>query len=670
MKIRRICLWGVLSLTLMLPFLQCKRPSHEIPVTNEIQASVDYDGSGTLNNDEINELVILLRECLEDPGEVRSHVAELFDREKDNFLEPWELEEGRDRIFRDLQRLYEWDPHIAQKVDLNNNNDIELFEREELMRTLFYDREGRQNPRDVKNKNHVDRQMDLNKDGFIDEEEIDRSIETLYRAIVTLPGQWEEPSHREPGEPPEEPWEQGIAVRSEMDERLDINQNGRIEPHELEEIRQIFSRIEKRPHRVENDEDRFFDLNGNQSVEIEEIKQIGNYLMKIRDNFTPTQPDFQEEKRVENLMEELADINGDGIIQPNEYNQVRRAFRGPHKVKSEFDRRIDFNHNNMVEEFEIAKAQRTADMSPDKMEEQQEERVQTQTPVDAIFDLNDDGFIDEEEINIAVKLLTNPHRSDKKSKIDEIIDFNKNGFISEQELFMAREQYLQPHPVNPESNFDNRLDTNRNGFIEPEEIGVAAGFTGNGDLPTFEERIETVMIREESFTEYTEEMLTPEETSTPEETGTPTEEQPETSETPQKKMKGIKGKKIALMGFSSNTEDIDSNTSEAISVFIENAFVNIGTAKVVDRQNITKIISEYEFQQSDLSDESTAVKIGKLAGAEIIVIGNINYVGKKYYLNVKLISVETAEIIGSSISMAESDSEFYKMCNSGVSKLF
>ena len=105
-------------------------------------------------------------------------------------------------------------------------------------------------------------------------------------------------------------------------------------------------------------------------------------------------------------------------------------------------------------------------------------------------------------------------------------------------------------------------------------------------------------------------------------------------------------------------------------VFIENALVNVGKVRVVDRQNIAEIVKEYEFQQSDLTDESSAVEIGKLSGADIIVIGSISYVGETFYLNIKLISVETAEIIGSSIADAVNAREFYEMCNEAVLKLF
>jgi PBP1b-binding outer membrane lipoprotein LpoB len=137
-----------------------------------------------------------------------------------------------------------------------------------------------------------------------------------------------------------------------------------------------------------------------------------------------------------------------------------------------------------------------------------------------------------------------------------------------------------------------------------------------------------------------------------------------------KKLGTIQDRKLAVVGISSGTKNVDAETAGGVKVFIENAFVNVGKVRVVDRQNIDKIVKEYEFQQSDLTDEATAVKIGKLSGADIIVIGSISYVGSKYYLNIKLIAVETGEIIGSSIDDAQEADDFYEMCNEAVYKLF
>ncbi|MFO7729154.1 MAG: hypothetical protein R6V86_00165 [Spirochaetia bacterium] len=50
-----------------------------------------------------------------------------------------------------------------------------------------------------------------------------------------------------------------------------------------------------------------------------------------------------------------------------------------------------------------------------------------------------------------------------------------------------------------------------------------------------------------------------------------------------------------------------AQTSLMIS-FLENAFVNFGNVSVVDRQNLEKIMEEYQYQNSTLVSEETAVE--------------------------------------------------------------
>ena len=86
---------------------------------------------------------------------------------------------------------------------------------------------------------------------------------------------------------------------------------------------------------------------------------------------------------------------------------------------------------------------------------------------------------------------------------------------------------------------------------------------------------------------------------------------------------------MAVVGLTAQTKKVDSETADGIVVFVENAFVNTGNVRVVDRRNIAKIVEEHQFQLSDIADESTAVQIGKLSGADIIAIGSISYVGAR-----------------------------------------
>ena len=82
------------------------------------------------------------------------------------------------------------------------------------------------------------------------------------------------------------------------------------------------------------------------------------------------------------------------------------------------------------------------------------------------------------------------------------------------------------------------------------------------------------------------------------------------------------------------------------------------------------VAAEMELQLSGMVDESTAVKIGKLSGAEVIAIGSVYEFGGLHYLNVQLLAVETAEIVGSSIAVAEGTAGFLEMANQAVYKLF
>ena len=71
-----------------------------------------------------------------------------------------------------------------------------------------------------------------------------------------------------------------------------------------------------------------------------------------------------------------------------------------------------------------------------------------------------------------------------------------------------------------------------------------------------------------------------------------------------------------------------------------------------------------------MTDEQTAVEIGKLAGAEIIVTGSLSAVGSNFYLQLRLIEVETGEVVASSLGEAEIENEFLSMSAQAVDRLF
>ena len=100
------------------------------------------------------------------------------------------------------------------------------------------------------------------------------------------------------------------------------------------------------------------------------------------------------------------------------------------------------------------------------------------------------------------------------------------------------------------------------------------------------------------------------------------------------------GVKIALLNFSSPSAAFSEYVLEELSGYL----VNGGKLVVVDRKELDLIRKEEQFQLSgEVSDES-AQSIGKKLGAQVIVSGSLNDLGKNYRFRVKTLTVETAAI--------------------------
>lgn len=75
---------------------------------------------------------------------------------------------------------------------------------------------------------------------------------------------------------------------------------------------------------------------------------------------------------------------------------------------------------------------------------------------------------------------------------------------------------------------------------------------------------------------------------------------------------------------------VNAKLSESVEDGVMNELVNMGGSKVFTRKELEKIFSEHKLQASGLMDESTLVKLGKLAGVKYIVTGSVNNVDLVY----------------------------------------
>jgi hypothetical protein len=695
-------------------------------VTSDFQAWADGNGNGILEPPELMEFLEAVRLLISDVHEVGTPVDEFFDFNRDGEVGILEKRQAQMILFREQpRRMYEFDPDLARQFDpIERHEQIVLWEAEHLFRQVIDPRQRLS--RDVSEP--LDRKIDGNEDGHLDERELESFTRRLFVVCALMPLHEVKPILEASSKQDifdyvdlngngiiEKQWERhdlnmlafGVLsgpdriVGNPMDAYFDRNRDSRIGIAELEMAREqlVIAPLDNFYQIHPEGAEEFIDLNRDGRIDGEEIAVIVEAIFgpepfwTYREEYDIPEPlverldrngdgriaydgeldrlyegeilfhgayawldipaETEEGWPVASVLDELSDLNNDGFVEQEENLIAREALEGPHPVQSEFDRRIDFNGDGEVAALEIMRARRAGEMrEPD--EEVQARSLPITTRIDGFFDLNGDRRVDEEEIQTIVRAFLRPEESRFPGRWTELLDLNGDGRISREERVESRERFLRPHPTDPDSRIDRELDRNRDGFVAPEEIGIAAGYTEGRRIPSFDERLEQLGWREEQLAES-------EAASTA---------KPRYESEYYKKLVKIQDKKLAVVGINSGTKNVNEETASGVMVFIENAFVNVGKVRVVDRQNITKIVKEYEFQQSDLTDESTAVEIGKLSGADIIVIGSISYVGKQYYLNIKLISVETGEIIGSSIDKAEDATGFYEMCNQAVYKLF
>ena len=89
----------------------------------------------------------------------------------------------------------------------------------------------------------------------------------------------------------------------------------------------------------------------------------------------------------------------------------------------------------------------------------------------------------------------------------------------------------------------------------------------------------------------------------------------------------------------------DSNASEYIIGELEYNLVNSGIFRIVDRRRLDQIRNEQNFQLSGDVDDNSAVSIGNMLGANIVITGEITGSGSNQRLIIKALDVRTAQII-------------------------
>jgi len=111
-------------------------------------------------------------------------------------------------------------------------------------------------------------------------------------------------------------------------------------------------------------------------------------------------------------------------------------------------------------------------------------------------------------------------------------------------------------------------------------------------------------------------------------------------------------KTIAFMEFDNNSvgkyQEELGPLGKGLAGLFAHYFRNISSFTVIERDKINVVLTELELQKSGAVDRSTAVRVGKIIGAQYMVFGSLMQLDdKNSIMLVRVVDVETSEIIES-----------------------
>jgi len=114
-------------------------------------------------------------------------------------------------------------------------------------------------------------------------------------------------------------------------------------------------------------------------------------------------------------------------------------------------------------------------------------------------------------------------------------------------------------------------------------------------------------------------------------------------------------KTLAILPFENNSvtepEKYDPLSKGLSAMLITDLAGSSDDLKIIEREKIAAIIKEIALGQSGSVDESTAIEVGKILGAQTIAFGSFMVLGKQVRIDMRIVKVETSEtILGDSVT--------------------
>lgn len=111
-----------------------------------------------------------------------------------------------------------------------------------------------------------------------------------------------------------------------------------------------------------------------------------------------------------------------------------------------------------------------------------------------------------------------------------------------------------------------------------------------------------------------------------------------------------------------DARNVSQDDVDVISDVFLSEYTSTGKATVVDRSSFDKIKSQHRFEASDWSNTEKVAELGKALNANQIITGQISQFGSQLVCTVRLVDVNTTEIVSSTVKRVANMDALFEEC--------
>lgn len=116
---------------------------------------------------------------------------------------------------------------------------------------------------------------------------------------------------------------------------------------------------------------------------------------------------------------------------------------------------------------------------------------------------------------------------------------------------------------------------------------------------------------------------------------------------------------VAVMNFTNNSGNKNlQHLSTSLPETISTALTQAEGIRVVERENIGKLLNEIELQQTGMFDEADMTKVGKFSKADVLIIGSIAGTEQNIVVTMKAVEVASGKVLDGRVVQASIDRIF------------